>query len=379
MALPPNVQVKTGKLRKRGTKVTRPAKPRAPKPAAKPKPVDPLAAQAAADAQLRYGDAILRAQALGPNAVHYFENYKADVARANAEVAARTAAAQAQAAGLGPTVGPATGTAPGSEGAAAAASRGVLQQNLSNYLGSQGNAYENYFTGRGTVGSAQELQTQLQAQAQIAQLAQQKGAYQTSRLGELQTAAHRQALEDAAFGLNVQKAKTPLKVAKINAKTRIKTTKITNRAKQQASNQRVNQWGYTDGEWRKMSPAQRQSVMKQEKGYGKTGKSAFSPKETAANRVTLRKAVAKVRQYDNGTTTYRGEAIKNLIDAGADPLLARVAAALGTGSPISAATARAIYRDYGIRVKAKPVKRPKPTLTPDVAQAPGPNGQTRPN
>lgn len=328
----------------------------------------PFRQRAERDANIVYGPQIQQAQAGIQNAGTWFDQYKQDVAAANQQIVARYQAAQqavaqqpmAQTVGLTP------------EAQLAAQSRAGMGQAFSNLLTAQGAAQQDYFTGRGTVGSAQQLQSRLQGQQMVGALRKERGQYTLNRRDELKDLDHRKRLESAAFGLD--RARAAADIAGDAADRR--ADRQGDRADRRAEGQKINQWGYTNAEWRRMTPAQREAIIKQQRGYGKSpatkdgGKSPYTATQLANSRKSFRKVFQDIKKNDNGTATYGTDIRKTLTGAGADSLLVRAAWQLYSKGNVAPNVARALKRDYGITVKPrKPRTRPEPYSPP--ADSPG--------
>lgn len=336
-----------------------PAGPPAPAAAVAPK-YGPSMQRAQADANFVYGDPILRAQAQGVNAGSWFDQYKADAARLGGQAAARYAQAQAQVGGMTPTQGPAVQSP---EGDQAAASRGIQNQGFANLLTAQGAAQQDYFGGRELVGSAAQLQARQQAAATGSQLERDKASYTVQQRGKYRAEKHTQALENKAFGLDVAKAtadvKTDRKQIRLDRrKARQDARKTPSERKTEADLAFFRKHGY----YPPTGPPKTDTAG--------PGKSKFTPSQQASARKDFRKVFQDVKRNDNGIPTYPKDIAKTLTAAGADSLLVRAAVQLYKNGRVSPRVAKALFRDYGIKVKPrKPQTRPEPYSPP--ADSPG--------
>jgi hypothetical protein len=320
----PNRQQKQGKLRKKRPQgVVRPvresvgparpgftpapARPSAPPvlPPATPR-YGPNMQRARRDADMRYGDAILAAQAGVQSAGSWFDQYKTDVAKAQQDVAARYAQAQQQVAAIAPTVGPGVSSP---EGDQAAASRAVMQQAFGNLLTAQGNAQQDYFAGRGTVGSAQQLQARQQATAQVNQLGREKADYTLNRRDELRdqqrTAKLENAIWESEFGLKLANAQQDAAMDRESISNTRADNRRADKALQQANrnakirrrkeNETPNQYGYSAEDWLGMSTQERQDAILQYKKNTQLEDPKGPDGLTPAQRRALREKRAKAR------------------------------------------------------------------------------------
>jgi hypothetical protein len=340
----------------------------APAPAA-PK-YGPSMRRARADAQFVYGDAIQRAQAGVQNAGNWWDQYKQDVASQQQATAARYAQAQQQVSAATPQVGPAVS---GPEGAQAAQSRGMMQQAFGNLLTAQGAAQQDYFGGRLTVGSAQQLQSRVQGDAQVQQLAKERDAYTVQQRGKYRDQKHQRRLENAAFGLDQQKAQADV----LDDVADNRRAAREDRRERRENRNEINPYGYRKADWAKMSPAERRSAYKEWQAAGRAPKepgaekNPFNAKDQAKSRQTFRKVFQDIKKNDNGVSTYGKDIQKTLTGAGADSLLVRAAWQLYNKGRVAPGVARALKRDYGITVKPRaPRKRPEPS-TPFPEDSPG--------
>jgi hypothetical protein len=365
------------------TKVVTKRPDRGPASPAQPK-YGPAMTRARADADLVYGDAVLRAKAGVQNAGSWWDQYKQDVANQQQATAARYAQAQQAVATSAPTVGPAVQTP---EGDQAAASRGVMQQAFGNLLTAQGAAQQDYLGGRMTVGSAQQLQSRVQGDAQVQQLARERDAFTVQQRGKYRDQRHQRRLENAAFGLDRAKAAADVADAADDLNKYgysdsewanlppAKKDRIRKRGGGGAAKP-GDHYGFTDAQWAKMTPAEKRAAYKawqaagRAPGNGADGKNPFSPKDQAKSRQTFRKVFQDIKKNDNGIDTYGKDIQKTLTAAGADSLLVRAAWQLYNRGRVTGGLAKALKRDYGITVKPRsPRNRPEPYSPP--ADSPG--------
>lgn len=313
-------------------------------------PYGPLRQRAEAEADLRYRAPILQAQALPVNAGNWFDQYIKSVQAAGQSVGARYAGAAQQ--NFAPTIGPAVQTA---EGDQAAASRGVVNQAFANLLQTQGNAQQDYFAGRETVGAAQKLQTQQQAAVLLAELTGKRGTWVQTRLAELKDEAWRKRLEAAGFNLDAyeagQKAKAEKRSARLERrKARLDAKPTPSERKTEADLAFFRKHGY----YPPTGPPKT--------GAGADGKSRFTPLQQRDAKEKIRKAYQTVKKNDPGpgNKDYWKSIYDAMTDAGVDPLIARVAIQSYRGN-IRPSVAKALFNNYGVKVKPRPGKRPKDT------------------
>lgn len=360
------------KITSRRRKGKGPGGPRRPKPVAQTPQAPPVPQygpsmqRAMADRELVYGDAILRAQAQQRNAGTYFDAYLSEVAKQQAAAKARYDAAAGMVPGLAPTVGPAVQTA---EGAQAADSRGIVNQQFGNLLTAQGAATQDYFGGRAVVGAAQKASSQIQAGAEVGRLEKEGDAYQVQQRGKYRDERHRQRLEDKAFGLDVAKANADVQSAAADRRQENRQNRQDRRDQRrkdrldaQAEGRDVITSGpfagMTHDEVRGLSPEEKTKLRNQ---GGAGAKGTVTPTQRRSNRITLRRIIKKVQDNDAGNPGYLKAAIQGLTNANVDPVLARAGARAALGKPIPPALAHRLLRDYGIRVKTrKGYVRPRP-------------------
>lgn len=296
---PPNQQRNTGKVRLKAPKRNReapqvvasrpqprykpgPSTPAAPAAPSQPK-YGPLMQRAQRDASILYGPQILQAQAAQQNAGTYFENYKADLAKAQQDVAGRYQAAQAAVAG--PTVGPAV---QGADEGAAGASRAIMQKALEGLLTSQGAAQGDYLTGRQTVGSEQQLQSRTQAGAEVNRLSTEKDTYALSKRDEYRDQAHTRLLENKAFGLDTAKAAADAADKAADNKRQQRE----DRQRRRDDANKVNAQGYTNAEWSAMTPDERRAANKK---WQESGRAPRVPEDPATMTPAQKRAAREKR------------------------------------------------------------------------------------
>lgn len=359
-----------------------PSPDRAPKP-----PVDPYRRDVRAAARLRYGgEERALEQELAQSAVNqqnnttWFQQYQDQLEKSRI---AQASFYQGQVAGAGQMAaqtGPANTNPEGQQltgdSAAAGSVRQAIQEGFAEALRQQGITFNAAKEDQKGVASASQLTARQaeqrradQVRSEQRELKQDKGAFKTQYRTQLMDDEHRRRLETAAFGLDQYQAEQ----SAANDRAARRAARRGARQDARAEGDKVNEYGYSNRDWGAMTPQQRQAIIKDSKTWGdRSGGSAgqFSPKERRSNRITLRKAIAKVRQNDNGLEDYWRDAQRGMIGADVDPVIARIAARVGTGQPIPKSLARQLWKDYGIKVKTKAVKRPEPS-TPFPEDSPG--------
>lgn len=236
-----------------------------------------------AELKLRYGPAENALRQRQENTTNWFDRYKADIAAKGAAQAARyqdaitsqqqiaqqsqqmagaqsaqaDAAMAADAAKRGATY---SGRA-GAQSAAGTDIRKGLADLVSGYLAGAGAAQSSYTAEQGAVGSAAQLSELLKGQKAREELVREKGAYGQEFMAKRRDEERRSVLENLAFGLKVDEA----------------------RADDRKEASKTNRWGYTNAEWTRMSPAEREAIMKTQRSYGKgPRKPAVDPAKEAA-------------------------------------------------------------------------------------------------
>lgn len=146
------------------------------------------------------------------NIDHWFDQYKQTVASAQAQTAQgyQQAGQQIDARANSAAEGP--GGSPGA--AQASASRRALTQSFGALMAGQGATQGAYLIDKGRIGEGERASQHVKEGGRLANINQalsdlqgEKGQYAITRRQQLEDAARKAALEDAAFGLNVQKAK----------------------------------------------------------------------------------------------------------------------------------------------------------------------------
>lgn len=159
----------------------------------------------------------------------------------------------------------------GAQAVQAQDSRRNLQDQLIGLLSATQQSQTDYLSNRQGVGSAAQLTERLresnrygqekdELSGEKQQLERERGAFRTSYMEERREKERTYGLERAAFGLD--KAKAEADVAGEEADRT---------AAQQREDSKTNKWGYTNKEWRSMSAAKRQSIIKRQQRQGKSG------------------------------------------------------------------------------------------------------------
>jgi hypothetical protein len=225
----------------------------------------------------------------GPNAVGaqqfretqtnaWFDEYQRQLAQHRANVQGFGEQAQGQIANLGNVTGPA-GSAPQDAGnqdvaGKAAAIRGALLGAQKGQLAGQGAAANTYAdTLANVVAPGAKVQALSQAAGATDALKQKIGAFKTQFEGDAKTSEGKNVLAAQALGLNTAKAtsqiaatdtktkKTAADIAYFNKHGYYPRTGPAPKPKAPDTG-KVNQYGYTDADWRAMSTAARQKVIK---------------------------------------------------------------------------------------------------------------------
>jgi hypothetical protein len=157
-------------------------------------------------------------------------------------------------------------------------------------LQQQVNANQGYFAGRaGPVASAQQLQTQSDLDKEYRQTVGERQQYRVARRGELRQQRHTERLENAAFGLDTYKAQTDRADEQRD-----------DRQQRREQNRSVNQWGYSEREWRSFTPEQRRRIMREVKSEqrapGESGEDGLTPAQRRARRKERGEGINRVRE-----------------------------------------------------------------------------------
>jgi hypothetical protein len=331
-------------------------------------PYAPYMPQVRAAAQLQFGPQQQALRTQGQNIAPFFQQYldqlEGSRVAQNAYYAGAIQASQQNAAGA--AVGAPTGAAPTEKSKMAGEIREGMLSAFSELLRAQDASTNALKEDQKTVGAAARLSAQTQNQQAKTNLKTQKGAFKVDYAEQLRQTGHRENLENAAFGLDAAEVKIDAR----NERAERKQETRENRRERRNENREPNKYGIPAGDWRKMSTAERQAIIKADKNSGGAKadekKPVFTPKEKAANRTKLRTMAARVRAKDNGVSTYGKDTVRAMIDAGVDPVLARAAVAKALGKPIPAWLQRKLRKDYGIKIgsRGKVVKRPTPYSPP---------------
>jgi hypothetical protein len=332
-------------------------------------PYAPYMPQVRAAAQMQFGPQQQALRTQGQNIAPFFQQYldqlEGSRVAQNAYYAGAIEASQQNAQGA--AVGAPTGAAPTEKSKMAGEIREGMLSAFSELLRAQDASTNALKEDQKTVGAAARLSAQTQNQQAKTDLKTQKGAFKVDYAEQLRQTGHREALESAAFGLDAAEVKIDAR----NERAERKRETRENRRERRNENREPNKYGIPAGDWRKMSTAERQAVIKADKESGGAKadekKSTFTSTERAANRVKLRTTVARIRAADNGVASYGQDAYRAAVAQGMDPILARVAIAKALGKPIPAWAQRRLKKDYGISVNSsgKVVKRPKPYIPPN--------------
>lgn len=262
----------------------------------RPKTLRDILADSETSAGLKYGGQERDLRQQGANIPPWFEAYKAQVAATGGKVqgAYNTAAGEVDARSVATQTANDTSRAQlGSQMQADAASRGatvdpnVLKDDanaatnrrlnadaFANLMTAQGNAQGAYFGGVGTAAGAAQIAAMQQNAQAYGGVQADKGLYKADYVTTARGTEHTNRLEDAAYGLKEQTAVQGVADKRAQRKATSRNLRTTIKAKQGE----VNKYGYTNKDWAALTPAKRQSVMKQVAADGRApGKGKADP------------------------------------------------------------------------------------------------------
>lgn len=350
---------------------------RHPQPRTRP-PINPGMSQVDALAEMQYGPQFRQLesqqrveQQRGVNMNNWYADYQRQIQQAAQQQAAYTqgfqqaafqqanqAAAtdqgqnaqllqqqQASAAQRGTTVDPSV--APQMQ--AGVAARQVSGAAGGNLLAQQGQAQGAYLANRVGVAGAQGIQAQTDSLARSRkveslsrELLAQEGASKVKTSMDLQQQQHKNALENAAFGLDVKKERNDQTQALRDDRRTAKDQRIDNRRMAADDREQARHNRETESEARAREQRMRSADLadngKLDGSSGSAGK--FTPTQVRSGRKTFRNLVGRV---------------KNNVDppSSVDPLLARAAVQMADHGGVDPGLARKIKRQYGFMPKAR--------------------------
>lgn len=190
--------------------------------------------------------------------------------------------------------------------AQAASQRAAMAGNLGGVIAAQGanqNAYGANLTantGRHQVESLlAELQNDSNIRGDQAQLGREKGSYAVTTDQGIRDRERKSVLENAAFNLDV--ANTNADNARADAQLR--TTQRRDAANTQRQDETPNQYGYTAKQWRQMTTAQRQQVIRDSRSSGR-GNGGGSGGGSSTSPPGVKPATPAARQRANSQIQY---------------------------------------------------------------------------
>jgi len=174
-----------------------------------------------------------------------------------------------------------------------------------------GDSNTNFLTELGAAGQLQGAEMGARARSTTAsrladiagQIADVQGPGRTKLLRQLIGEERQFSTDQAALNQLTPYQAAQVKLGQARNRTTRRGQNITSRTQRQQQDSQVNQWGYTNKEWRSMSPARRQGIIKQQKrwgmkpGGGKTGSgtAGLTPLQRRQVRQNRNKAAADVR------------------------------------------------------------------------------------
>jgi len=193
--------------------------------------------------------------------------------------------------------------------AQAAQVRAGMAGSLGGVVAAQGagqNAYAHNLlanTGRHQIESLlSELQQDRDIRDDQAQLGREKGAYRTQVDRQIRDREQRSVLERAAFNLDVANTRADNE----RADRQLRQQQRDSRRREQREAGQVNQYGYTDREWRRMSTAERQAVIRESRASGRGGSGSGSgsgggrqpaPRQEPRSSLTQRTAIVDRTEF----------------------------------------------------------------------------------
>ena len=315
----------------------------------------PLHRQAEDLANLRYGGMESELTQRGQSIAPWFQDYQNQITaqRAQSQQYQAPIVQQSQqrqqeagqvAAGVDPT------SEAGKEATLAAAARAALEGSFTSLLQGQGQVQDNYMAGRGAVGATAQIGEQQRLTRDRSDVAREKGLYQSTALEDLKDKRHTQALENAAYGVDLAKVQQSAA-----------SDRADRRADRRKANQTINQYGYSAKDWAALTPAQRQTIMAKVKADGRAPKAvvkpkpAFTPLQRTKTKASIRSGAAAVRAQVtspsySGPEGFFERAYNGLVqEKNYDPILARAVVQVLKFGKVKPALAKKIARDYGVK------------------------------
>ena len=339
-----------------------------------PLSLEQIRANAGNAGQLRYGGAQSQLDQYGRSIDPWFQDY---VNRTQALQGQQRQQAQgiidqsvAQAQQQGQTVLPQAGVDPGSEAAQndilAAASRKALADAFTKVLQAGQQATEGAYTQQAGLVEASRIGEHRTQQNALADLLKERGAYESDYVTQARDKEHTKGLERKAFGL--KQTETILDAQ--NDRQKLRQERQDKRRERKEEGQKVNQYGYSEEQWRRFSPSHRQRIIAKSKSNGSPSPKSTEPKPlTPAERRARRKEKAEnQRRSDFIEATIRNPPVypKGHPKAGQTPTRAEIVDQL-------------VKKGYSKAEIKAAMRRMYPTPQRKKNTAPGANGQERPN
>lgn len=259
-------------------------------------PPDPYQDQVDALVRLRYGQSDLALAQQGQNINSWFPQYQQRVAAMKTASDQQYAAAQAatvQAANQqaqGPNLGPGVSADVQAQAQLAGASRQAQVGAFGQALGAAGQAQGTFLQNQGLVGGAAQLQALLSNQQARIQQSSDKGNYAVQARNDLVATDQKNALEQAAFGLDQTKEQDRVQIATQTSRDKAAQRKTTSR----------NQQRQISATSRNQAAARKNArVIAREKAQQKAA--ADTRKAQGAHQKTSNKALDRINSIENDT------------------------------------------------------------------------------
>lgn len=359
-------------------------------PAALTAPLTPNSAGKLANqvAQLQYGQAEGLLNQRAGQVTPWFQEYMGRINQAqtqqqqmNQPIMARAEQGVQNAGQMTPGIDP--GSDAGQDAALAAASRKALADSFVNLVGAQQGAANIYYGQQQAQAPLWESQVRSGINTQQEQLAREKGLARATEYGRLRDSEHTKRLENAAFDLDSYEAQ-------VSASDRAADNKAQRRKDRQSRNDKlgtVNKYGYTDGQWRRMSTGERQSIIqkfdKTTSAPNKFGNSTAAQASKARKdfRTWRTRVAEKAKMSAGGSPNFWKNAYSALVnEQNMDPLLARAVIQSVRRGKLDPKVAKRLRAEYGfVPAARRPIKTGTPYVLPDrPATQPGQRPLTSP-
>jgi len=302
------------------------------------------------------------------------------LAQSQSQVTADAAKQQADAATRGASTDPTIAA----KAEQAAQSRKNSLDLVNAVLGGQAKNADNFMANRQAVTTNQAIQTEGKEAGyrktlheKLKGLLTEKGEYRQTVADKLRTDAVERDVAERAFSLNVSDASAKSQAAQDKIDADKAAAKAKSKADRSKESNSVNTWGYTNAEWRAMTPAQREKIIAQQKQYGKKDAKTKSPYTDAAT-FKARDAFQSSRGSASklkGAGFSRGEVLSLLVTGkkqskdfpiGVTRVSGDIARAIVEqlyDGKISATTVKQLHK-RGVRIKDLPVNTTKPYKPP---------------